>query len=96
MATGTLKFSKQGKLAEIAFTGMKLTTQSESGNAIQIFTVLSDYAPASTYYAPVVFDGGKIALATINPSGQIIIQNYSGSAISTASSIYGVLPYATK
>lgn len=96
VASGHLKFAKQGKLAQIAFSGVKLTDQLDSGNSIQIFTVSESYRPEATYYVPGLFDGSKDLILAINSNGQITVQNYSGSPVSTASQIYGVLSYATK
>lgn len=96
VASGSLKFAKQGKLAQIAFSGVKLTDQLDSGNSIRIFTVAESYRPEATYYVPGLFDGSKGLILTINSNGQITVQNYSGSPVSTASQIYGVLSYATK
>ena len=96
VASGSLKFAKQGKLAQIAFSGVKLTDQLDSGNSIQIFTVAESYRPEATYYVPGLFDGSKDLILAINSNGQITVQNYSGSPVSTASQIYGVLSYATK
>lgn len=96
VASGSLKFAKQGKLAQIAFSGVKLTDQLDSGNSIQIFTVAESYRPEATYYVPGLFDGSKGLILAINSNGQITVQNYSGSPVSTASQIYGILSYATK
>ncbi len=96
VASGSLKFAKQGKLAQIAFSGVKLTDQLDSGNSIQIFTVAESYRPEATYYVPGLFDGSKDLILAINSNGQITVQNYSGSPVSTASQIYGILSYTTK
>ena len=96
VASGLLKFTKQGKLAQIAFNGVKLTDQLDSRNNVQIFTVAESYRPEATYYVPGLFDGSKDLILAINSNGQITVQNYSGSPVSTESQIYGVLSYATR